>query len=705
MLMTRIKIAATAALAAMGLATAGVIAAGAGRADAPRPAMPPDAPVAVPADARPPDAKPSKMIEIRGQVVAPDCRPVEGASVRMSRDFTPDAPGPETTSGPGGRFAISIPESIRNRAVAYLDAYPLLVASSPGFAPGWGGGIFRADAPPEQRITLVEPGPAIQGRVVDPEGRPVAGARVAAKDLRYSKGGDLAPWLDSVRVSGTRGVWSELETVRLDPPSVATTDADGRYRLPGFGRDRIVGLLLSGPTVTTETLYVMGRDEPEVRSVDKGWIEPRSFVVHPPRSQHAAPTRPIEGVIRDKDTGRPIAGIVIRSNILRESDHTWIDGLQVTTDAEGRYRLVGLPRAHGYQIFTFPRRGSPYLNESFVVSGATPGPEPIPFDIALKRGVLVRGRVIDKSNGTPARASIDTYALADNPHAADYPGHADGYQSDATVGDDGRFEVVTLPGRGLLAVRSDNSRYRSGVIVAPFAVPEAGQGGSVAIPTTTGLLRPRNYHTVAGIDVSPGTEETTLDIPVDPGRSLRITAVDPDCKPVFGLRVQGIGDLHPRAVRQDESTYEVHALNPSDHRRVTIAHDGRKLIGSAFLKGDESEAATVRLQPWAALTGRIVDDEGKPRPGLQVYNRHGIPERESPEVGYLPGREWGGDVVTDGAGRFRVERQIPGLKYSASVADGSRGLGDLIRDQILGPGETKDLGDLKPTHNPPGDTK
>ena len=45
----------------------------------------------------------------------------------------------------------------------------------------------------------------------------------------------------------------------------------------------------------------------------------RTLVFHAPRFEHAvAPTQPIEGVIRDKDTGRPIAGVKLRGAVFNE---------------------------------------------------------------------------------------------------------------------------------------------------------------------------------------------------------------------------------------------------------------------------------------------------------------------------------------------------------------------------------------------------
>ncbi len=48
--------------------------------------------------------------------------------------------------------------------------------------------------------------------------------------------------------------------------------------------------------------------------------------------------------------------------------------------------------------------------------------EPIAFDVALKRGVFVRGRVIDKVTGRPIRGYADYFAFADNPNLGEYAG-------------------------------------------------------------------------------------------------------------------------------------------------------------------------------------------------------------------------------------------------------------------------------------------
>jgi len=61
------------------------------------------------------------------------------------------------------------------------------------------------------------------------------------------------------------------------------------------------------------------------------------------------PTKPVVGVVRDKDTGKPLAGVRVRSH--RIAGAIDLNGLvRTTTDKEGRYRLIGLPKGDGNAI-------------------------------------------------------------------------------------------------------------------------------------------------------------------------------------------------------------------------------------------------------------------------------------------------------------------------------------------------------------------
>ena len=126
---------------------------------------------------------------------------------------------------------------------------------------------------------------------------------------------------------------------------------------------------------------------------------------------------------------------------------------------------------------------------------------------------------------------------------------------------------------------------------------------------------------------------------------------------------------------------------------MTITHAGRKLIGSIYLKGDETGPLTLRLQPYGTITGRIIDDDGQPSGGLRLFTTDGVWPPRPAEQGILPAGDNDG-IHTGRDGRFRVEGLVPGLKYGGSAAEGR---GEVFRDGTVASGEVKDLGDLKPT--------
>jgi RNA polymerase sigma factor (sigma-70 family) len=701
MRLAALKGASAVALAGLALASAGVGALAGGRPAEPTPAMAPAprAQAPTPTPTPKPDEAKGEVIELRGTVVGPDGRPVSGARVWVEWYFNDDAPNLDATTDAAGRYWIGFPRSARSRVRPDLvDRYPRVIATAPGFAPGWVAGVFRPDAPASERVVLPPLGPAIEGRVVDLEGRPIAGARVVSKNLWSPDQGDLAAWIVRIKNGGSRGIWREMTNLSLEPTPAATTGPDGRFTLEGPGVGRVAGLLLTGPAITTETVYVLGENLAEVRTIEKSMMEPRPFVVHPPRfTLAAAPSKPVEGAVIDVANGQPIAGVRIKGNLDRESDHTMIDGVETFSDDRGHYRLTGLPPADGYRLFAFPKRGTPYPNASVVVRADTPGLDPVPFDFKLGRGVLVRGRLTDKATGKPVSGRVHSFTFADNPHIKDFPGYRDGYGPDVPVGADGRFTVVALPGRSIIAATADSDRYRSGVGAESIQGARAQFGPeSSPFDTVPDRCEPRWFQVLRGVDLPPGAESAEVDLPFDTGRSIMITAVDPEGHPLGGVRVEGSSDRRYGSLESASATFEVRALEPNRPRRVTITHVARKLVGSVCLEGTEAGPLTVKLGPWGSLAGRVVDDDGRPRRGLSVFSTSDPVEANPRENAALPGMGRNGELVTDPDGRFRVEGLVPGLKYGAIGADGSRGVGILFKDLVFAPGEAKDLGDFQP---------
>jgi hypothetical protein len=262
------------------------------------------------------------------------------------------------------------------------------------------------------------------------------------------------------------------------------------------------------------------------------------------------------------------------------------------------------------------------------------------------------------------------------------------------VADDGRYEIVALPGHGLLAVMDTESRHGTAVGLEAIKGYDAEMHGF----TTIQPIPASGYTAFAETNFDPKAGSPTVDLQVDSGRPATVRVVDPEGRPIGGTRVRGISARGwPITEDRPSSSFEVFSLDPSQPRRVVVAHEGRKLVGSALLRGDEAGPVTIRLQPWGVVTGRIVDDEGRPRKNLVLGNANDrrsamkSEERGDLPVGMVNGS---GDPVGDD-GRFRVEGLVPGLKYGGYAVEGGMVLGDVFRNVAVGLAETKDLGDLR----------
>jgi hypothetical protein len=313
-------------------------------------------------------------------------------------------------------------------------------------------------------------------------------------------------------------------------------------------------------------------------------------------------------------------------------------------------------------------------------------------DFDLKRGIWIRGRVIDKETGQPRLAMLDYFLFGDNPHASEVPEFDSGFggMGQYRTAVDGTFRLIGLPGRGLLCARAGNEAYRMGVGADKLKQKESNIGFDV-IPVHRRNVTVNNYHILAEIKPPEGIPEATFELALDRGHVIKGRVVDPEGRPLAGARTSGLIDFWTHwAEPLSSADFEVTGLAPGEVRMVCFLHAGRRLAGSAILRDETQGPINVKLEPWGVLIGRLVDDLGQPRAGVTLMWEESQNRRSETSLSSLPDQ-----FKTDSAGRFRAEGLAPSLKYSLWIFEKDRIVGHAFKEITAKAGETRDLGDVK----------
>ncbi len=130
-----------------------------------------------------------KTITFHGRVVDPQGHPFAGATIHLAgEEIEPSAYRTvRATSGPDGRFRFEVPgKEFTARPGGRPWGEVNLVARAPGYACGLAD---DGDAASDSTLTLASDDAPITGRLVDLEGRPVAGASVKVMEVRLPSAG------------------------------------------------------------------------------------------------------------------------------------------------------------------------------------------------------------------------------------------------------------------------------------------------------------------------------------------------------------------------------------------------------------------------------------------------------------------------------------------------------------------------------------
>jgi protocatechuate 3,4-dioxygenase beta subunit len=728
---------------ALGLAAAGGLAARQQLAAPPAAQQQGEAPAAGPDRPRPAVENPAEpageVFTYAGRVLDPDGKPLAGAKLWVYGlnpgvvEFRERA-----VSGPDGtfRFRLRRDEFGDKGAVPPSRSPPEHYVNIGATAEGYGAACSPAgNAEEREDLTVWLPAEeVVRGRIVDLEGKPVAGVSVSASVRGTHADTDHRPLPYD---SPSKGGQYSGNILPDDGRNAAVSDRDGRFTLRGLGRAWLYDLSISGPTVVNAKAVLVAR--PQKPGVTGATGEappdrpPPQLPLYGSTFTHVvAPCKPIVGAVREKGSGKPLAGVEVSRAWTRDDDPSgW-----ATTDKDGRYRLTGLPPGV-HTLKVEPPRNTPYLATEVRAAADQPGVEPVTFDIALERQPAVSGRVTDRATRKPVRAWVEYRPLAGNPNLKTNPVLAEpkwGSHPPAAATDaDGRFTLPVLRGPGVLLIESENDYLPARLQKADRMAGVADKTDPELIDCRPLLAWPGDFHAYRLIHVQE-SQDAEVAVELTPGKARPLGVEFPDGK-AHDTTVLG---LKP-GTRESGGVYfpglsAVTGLVDGESRRLLFSTNDGQFAAAAVVSARESGPATVTLKPTGTVTGRVVDRDGKPiedlsfqmlfddgpgRPGVFIHSGSMFRLLTAAEDarnwrtrGYSEGKYSAISTGehTDARGRFRLTGLLPDVPFDLKVqlvappnAKGQRlvtGEVTLARPTVK-PGETLDLGDLRAV-TPPG---
>jgi beta-lactamase regulating signal transducer with metallopeptidase domain/protocatechuate 3,4-dioxygenase beta subunit len=545
----------------------------------------------------------------------------------------------------------------------------------------------------------------ITGRIIDLEGRPVADVKVTLHNVDPARNNDLTPWLEAVRLGEPPWTaYKHLNGPANDPdenkPVEVTTDNQGRFVIDSIGPEKVVHLMVQGPTIAFTTISVVTRKiEPiAARGFPNSYGPGCQTIYGADFTFTAAPSRLVEGVVRDAKTQQPLAGVEVRSTRFAGSNFIGTKDLTAKTDAQGRFRLAGLPKGQGNRLLVVPSDEQPYFMKD---AGAPdpPGLGPVSLDIDLDRGIWITGKVTDKSTGKPIEKAWMTYwPFLDNKFAPltsvfHKDGNVDGveYQDRYLSKADGTYRLVGLRGHAIVGANVHGGAYLAGA--GSESIKGMNKHESFETyrnPIWPGRLFPTS---MKEINASELDDQVEVNLELLTGASTRVQVTDREGHPIQGVDVRGrtgrgSWDREP----MKEPSFLVINLFPKEERTVLFVHKETNQGKAIHLKEGDDKAGPllVTLEPLARIAGRVLDPNGNPVSGATV--------RMDPQ----PGGNFSlhlGQVASDQQGRFVVPEVPIGCEYAGVVESRAHVTNQnhyaFFEAVKVRAGETTDIGEIR----------
>jgi protocatechuate 3,4-dioxygenase beta subunit len=571
-----------------------------------------------------------------------------GVPLATRRLLTESKPLAQGQTNQEGRFRLTSP---RAKLTKYSQLYALAGKT------GYGLTIepIALEAPPSETVLRLPPETIVRGRILDLQGQPAAGVKVRVMlglGAYESKPKITFDYLSSNNVS----FW----------PGPATTDKEGKFVLKGLSARQRVFLLMEGDRF-------MPQDK-EIKFAGPGQVTEVNLAL--------TAGQVLEGVVTAADTGKPLPHVKL---LLRGGKYAFLqpDTTLGETDSEGHYRLTARPSlvdklpAKEFTISANPGNG-PYLR--FVTT--FPWPQAAvqhTLNIALPRGVLVRGKVTEEGTGKPVAGAL----VSD--HDPKWPPRS------IKTGPNGIFESVVPPGRAHFLVHHTNGNY------IPVQVTEGELGGR---KPSGGRYYPA---ALISFDAKAGTSAQEVEAKLRPGVTISGQLLRPDGKAVaeavmlcWNQDSKGTPSRGP-TVQVRGGRFELRRCDPNETYSVYFLDAQNQLGASARLSAKEAGGGpvTVRLAPCGKAVARVVKKNGEPvvgfPPMLSIVARpeEGKVEADTILLQAMDRVNYRGFLESDKQGRCTFPALIPGATYRIKAL----GLKS-VPSFVVNPGETLVLPDI-----------
>ncbi len=423
---------------------------------------------------------------------------------------------------------------------------------------------------------------------------------------------------------GRKPIPGALVWASANPDASGRTDAEGRFQVTAPGNRRF-----------------------DLEVLAPGYLPKRVLVTRPQLVSRKIGTLALTraGKLRGRVVdlkGRPLAGaavVAISQNALGQRAFSPADPVtdRAVTDPQGRFELQRVRPEQSYEVRasragTFP-----------AAERATVAEQPRDLTLVLAPAREARGKVQDAA-GKPIAGAEAIVRPALRPGSSDNGAdNGTGTQSDAQ----GVFSLPELP-----AAEVELTVRRKGY--APALLP------ALRIPTGTGpadlgVVTLRPGATLAGRVIDhrgqavPGGEVFFLDKPADPNEMER-----------------ALKDRKPAATVAADGRFSIEDLAQGAPVHVAVRSPGFLIAQARSVRPPTEKPVVIRLEPEAALSGRVVDEAGAPVPGARIdlHWQAFLPEEPDRPVGQPILR----NTRADGEGRFKL-RGIPAgaARVSASA--------------------------------------